>query len=142
MNGMVSYYNPLAMYRHQQQSAQYSPGTAGWYPQASQQYLPPCMGEVEPHAVGSPWSSAETHKYLSHHPAFSSDWPQDSNHFQVSIRCSFFSPLLPVATIFFLGFPTGEKNPTRNSLEPKKAGRLVVPIYPDFTRRPRTISPS
>ncbi|KAL0272809.1 UNVERIFIED_CONTAM: hypothetical protein PYX00_005643 [Menopon gallinae] len=82
MNGMVSYYNPLAMYRHQQQSAQYSPGTAGWYPQATQQYLPPCMGEVEAHSVGSPWSSAETHKYLTHHPAFTSEWPQDSNHFQ------------------------------------------------------------
>ncbi|KAK6637479.1 hypothetical protein RUM44_007896 [Polyplax serrata] len=82
---MVSYYNPLAMYRHQQQNTQYTPGTAGWYPQTTQQYLPTCMGDVEPHSVGTHWPTPETHKYLtSHHPAFTSEWPQDCNHFQPS----------------------------------------------------------
>ncbi|EEB10664.1 Antennapedia, putative [Pediculus humanus corporis] len=82
---MVSYYNPLVMYRHQQQSAQYSAGTAGWYPQTTQQYLPTCMsgGEVEPHAVGTHWHTPDSHKYLtSHHPSFSPEWAQDCNHFQ------------------------------------------------------------
>lgn len=72
------------MYRHQQQNTQYTPGTAGWYPQTTQQYLPTCMGDVEPHSVGTHWPTPETHKYLtSHHPAFTSEWPQDCNHFQV-----------------------------------------------------------
>ena len=86
---MVSYYNPLVMYRHQQQSAQYSAGTAGWYPQTTQQYLPTCMsgGEVEPHAVGTHWHTPDSHKYLtSHHPSFSPEWAQDCNHFQVMYR--------------------------------------------------------
>lgn len=82
---MVSYYNPLSMYR-QQPTAQYSPGTPAWYPQNPQQYLPPCMGEVESHPAGAHWSPVETHKYFtSHHPAFGAEWPgQDCNHFQVS----------------------------------------------------------
>lgn len=81
---MVSYYNPLSMYR-QQPTAQYSPGTPGWYPQSTQQYLPPCMGEMESHPAGAPWSSVETHKYFApHHPAFPSEWTQDC-HFQVNI---------------------------------------------------------